>query len=130
MQSNIKNNQSSEKSFGLVFSVFFLIIAIVFYKSNFICYFFVISSISIMSITFIKPNLLVKPNYIWFRFGLLLGKVISPVVMIILYTIIIIPFGMIACIFRRNPLEPKFDETFSTYWIDRKNKIGPFKNQF
>ena len=85
-KSNTKIKFSSEKSFGILFSLVFLllfIISIIYYDNiNFI---FLTSSIVLLSFSFIYPKIFKYPNNAWINLGLLLGKVVSPIVMIIIY---------------------------------------------
>lgn len=130
MKNIIKIEQPTEKSFGIVFSIIFLLTAIFFFKSNFIFYFFCLLFLLTLLITVSKPSILKKPNHLWFKFGLFLGKIVSPIVMLILYCLIMIPFGILANFFRKDPLERQFKKNVSTYWIKRDLDIGSFKNQF
>ena len=130
MNSRIKVEKPTEKSFGIVFSILFLLLAIYFFKSKIILYFFCTLFFLTLLITFTKPSILSAPNHLWFKLGLFLGKVISPIVMLILYFLIFVPFGIFAYFFRKDPLERDFEKNAPTYWIKRDNNVGSFQNQF
>jgi len=75
-----------------------------------------------------------KPlNLIWFRFGMLLAKIVNPIVMLVIYTVTIVPFGLGARLFGKDLLRMKLDANQESYWIKR-DPPGPepksLKNQF
>lgn len=130
LNKNIVVNPGSEKSFGFVFTVLFCVLGVYFIKNSYLGLIFLILSSTILIITLIRVNWLQKPNMIWFKFGLFLGSIISPIVMLIVYLIIITPYGRILSIFRKDPLNRKYDPKAKTYWIKRDEALRPFKNQF
>lgn len=124
----------SNKKFGYFFSIIFLIIALYFYFfSNLTSstpYFIV--SISLLAITLVNANLLLPLNKLWMRFGLLLGMIISPLVLGIIFFVLITPLSIILRIFGRDELNLKPKQN-SSYWIHREATIKlneVFKNQF
>lgn len=124
----------SNKKFGLTFAVIFLLIAIFFMinLNQFISLIFLgLSSLFIAS-AFILPKILYYPNLAWFYFGLLLGRVISPIILGIIFFIIITPVSIVSRLFGRDALFLKKVDKVS-YWIDRVPP-GPgretFNNQF
>jgi len=122
---------SNERSFGMVFSVFFGILSIypIINGKNINLVFLTISFIMLI-ITFIRPNLLYFPNKIWFKFGILLGNVVSPLVMGIIFFLTVTPTGIIMKLIRKDLLKKKLDIKEKTYW-NKKNKYkGSLKNQF
>lgn len=82
---------------------------------------------------FLKPALLRPLNLLWFRLGLLLHAVISPVIMALIYYGTFLPTNLALKIFRKDPMQRKFDPDRESYWI-RRDPPGPehdsFKNQF
>jgi len=119
---NIKITIGSEKSFGIVFSIIFMIIALypLFINSSINLTFLTISIIFII-LSFVFPSIFKYPNLIWFKFGRLLGFIISPIILSIVYLSVIMPIGIIFKIIKKDPLEKLFDSNQKTYW---KEKIG------
>lgn len=124
----------SERSFGLVFCVVFLIIGLfpLFTGNLFYTWPFIVS-ICFLVISLIKPVVLKPLNRLWFKFGMLLHIIVNPVVMGILFFIVLTPISLLARIFGERPLALKLDKSLNTYWHLR-TPPGPkpesMKNQF
>ena len=130
--SNNKNiSPSSEKSFGLVFSVVFLLVALYpLLNSNSLIIWALVISILFLLVTFTIPKLLTLPNKLWFKFGLLLGSIVSPIVMALIYFTTVLPTGLIMRLLGKDLLKQKLDKNAKSYWIERKEELGSMKNQF
>ena len=76
-----------------------------------------------------KPGLLAPLNKLWFRFGILLGKVISPLLMGIIFFFMVTPIGFLMKILKKDLLNLKFNRDKS-YWIENKGPKSKMKNQF
>tara|TARA_B100000795_G_scaffold179558_1_gene135909 strand:- start:151 stop:555 length:405 start_codon:yes stop_codon:yes gene_type:complete len=128
---NIHTKKGSEKSFGVVFSIVFLIIALypLFGSEGFRLWAIIISAIFLL-LSFVAPKLLSLPNKLWFKFGLLLGSIIAPVVMALVYIATVIPTGLIMRLLGKDLLKQKLDKQAKSYWIERKDLVGSMKNQF
>ena len=127
-KSNTKIKFSSEKSFGILFSLVFLllfIISIIYYDNiNFI---FLTLSIVLLSFSFIYPKLFKYPNNMpWIAFG----KVVSPIVMIIIYLCVFFPFGVGTRLLRIDLLDRNFSKNQNSYWKIRKHKINSMKRMY
>lgn len=131
IKSNIKIKTPSEKSFGVFFSVFFLGIFIfyLFHFQEFKIWLLLISIILIL-LAFFSPKSLKIFNKIWFNFGLLIGALVAPIMMFFVYMVTIIPTGLILRLSGKDPLSQKIDKSLESYWIERREKVGPMKNQF
>ena len=126
---NIKN-KSSNRSFGIVFFVFFLIISLLpILNDNDIRYWSLILSIIFLILGLINSNILTPLNNLWFKFGIFLGKIISPIIMGIIFFIIVTPIGVIMRILRKDLLNLKFNNK-NTYWIEKNGPKSKMKNQF
>ena len=123
----------SNKKFGYFFTLIFLIITGYFFlnKSLNLAYVFAAISITLFFITLVKANLLLYPNKLWIQFGLLLGMIISPIVLGVLFFVLFTPTAIIMKLFGRDELRIKFKKNTS-YWIVRENQINSdsFSNQF
>jgi len=123
-------NKSTNKSFGIVFAIVFLIIAIwPLLNVNEIRYWSLIISFVFLLLGITNSKILTPLNIMWFKIGILLGNIISPIVMSIIFFLIVTPISIIMKIFGKDLLSLKKNKNKS-YWI---KKIGPkskMKNQF
>jgi hypothetical protein len=120
----------SNRSFGLVFFVVFLLISIYpFLKDGDIRLWSLIISIIFLFLGLLNSNLLTPLNKLWFRFGLFLGKIISPIIMGIIFFSVVTPIAIIMRLFKKDILNLKFKEN-NTYWIDKTGPKSKMKNQF
>ena len=124
-------SQSSNKSFGLLFFVVFLILALWPLKngSNINLYFIIVSE-TFLVLGLINSKLLSPLNKSWIKLGEILGMVIAPIVMALVYFAILTPVSLIVRIFGKDLLGLKFLKVKETYWIKRKKNIGTMKKQF
>ena len=130
-KSYISIKKSSERSFGIVFSVVFLIIS--FYpllSGDSIRYWSLFLAIFLFSLSLFIPNVLKTPNYIWYKFGILLGSIVAPIIMALIFFGIITPIGIFMRILGKDLINNKCNKSLKTYWIKRKIKINSMKNQF
>ena len=120
----------SNKSFGVVFFLVFLLISLypLINDGNLRIWSFVISIIFLI-LGILNSKILNPLNKIWFKFGLLLGKIISPIVMGIIFFIVVTPTGLILRLFQKDVLNLKFNNN-NTYWIEKSGPKSKMKNQF
>ena len=128
---NLPVEESSPKSFGIVFSIVFLIVSL-YPLTNFkgISIWALIVSIIFLLLAFLAPKILTLPNKLWFKFGILLGSIIAPIVMAFVYFATVLPIGLIMRLSGKDLLNQKLDKNSKSYWIERKEPIGSMKNQF
>ena len=126
--SNI-SKRGSNKSFGIVFFIFFLILSLYFYftEKNINLYLISISLIFLV-LGLINSSILTPLNLLWLKFGILLGRVVSPIIMGLVFFGVVTPTGLIMKILKKDLLKLKRSEKKS-YWIERKTK-SEMKNQF
>ena len=128
MQKNIK--LPSNRNFGIVFFIVFLIIALwPILKQNEIRIWSLIISFIFFVLGLINSKLLTPLNKIWFKFGILLGNIISPIVMGIVFFLVVTPTGLIMKLFRKDPMNLKKNKS-DTYWIKKEKNLSRMKNQF
>jgi len=128
---SFREDFNSSKSFGIVFSVVFLIIALYpLTSSERVSILALIVSAIFLLLAFVAPNLLSLPNKLWFKFGMLLGSIISPIVMALVYFITVLPTGIIMRLLGKDLLKQKLDKNAKSYWIERSEPMGSMKNQF
>jgi len=129
--SYIQTEQSSEKSFGVVFSIVFLIVALYpLINSESLRIWALVVSIIFFLLAFLAPKILVLPNKLWFKFGLLIGSIVAPIVMAFVYFVTVLPTGLIMRLLGKDLLKQKLDKNAKSYWIERKEPMGSMKNQF
>ena len=120
----------SNRSFGLVFFVVFLLISIYpFLKDGNIRIWSLIISLIFLVLGLLNSNLLSPLNKLWFKFGLFLGKIISPIIMGIIFFLVVTPIAVIMRLLKKDLLNLKFKEN-NTYWIDKTGPKSKMKNQF
>ena len=116
---------SSNRAFGVVFTAVFLIIALWPLLSGHSPRIWALAiSGLVLLITVAVPGLLAVPNRLWMKFGLLLHRVISPVVLAILFYVVVTPMGLIMRAFGKDPLRLKREVSDPSYWI-RRDPPGP-----
>ena len=121
---------SSNRSFGIVFFIVFLIIAIYPLINNAdLRIWSLVISIIFLILGLINSKFLTPLNKLWFKFGLLLGKLISPIIMGIIFFFVVTPIGLILRIFGKDVLNLKKNNSKS-YWIKKNGPISKMKNQF
>ena len=125
-----KQKIPSNKNFGITFSIFFLIITFFIFINHEKLNLWILSmSVIFLILGITNSNLLLPANKIWFKFGIFLGKIISPLVMGIIFFLVITPIGLILRIFGKDVLKLKFSNDKS-YWIDKDGSKSKMKNQF
>jgi len=121
---------SSNRSFGIVFFVFFLIISLWPLKiGQDIRLWSLVISIIFLLLGLFNSKLLTPLNRIWFKFGLLLGKVVSPIIMGLVFFFVVTPTGLIMKFLGKDLLNLKKSKSKS-YWVEKKNENTSMKKQF
>ena len=121
---------SSNRSFGIVFCVVFLIIS--FYpiiNDENIRLWSLLTSFVFLILGILNSRALTPLNWLWFKFGILLGTIISPIIMGIIFFFVVTPTGLLMKLFKKDPLNRKFNNKKS-YWIEKTEPKSKMKNQF
>ena len=120
----------SNRSFGIVFFIVFILIA--FYPlikgEDLRIWSAVISSIFLI-LGLLNSKILTPLNRVWFKFGLLLGKLVSPIVMGVIFFFVVSPIAIFMKLLKKDLLNLQFNND-KTYWIKKKGPISKMKNQF
>ena len=129
----MKNNNikiGTNKSFGIVFFLFFLIVSIfpLFQNGNIRIWSLIIAVIFLI-LGLLNSKVLTPLNKIWFKFGILLGKFVSPIVMGVVFFAVVTPTSLIMRVLGKNLLNLKRDNK-KTYWIERSKIKSKMNNQF
>ena len=121
---------SSNRSFGIVFFIVFLLIALypLTYSQD-IRFWSVIISIIFLVLGLFNSKILTPLNKLWFRFGIFLGKIISPIIMGIIFFLVVTPIGLLMRLLGKDLINLKYNNNKS-YWIEKKGPKSKMKNQF
>jgi len=120
----------SNRSFGIVFFVVFLIIATYpLINGDELRLWSLIISIVFLSLGLVNSKILNPLNKLWFKFGIFLGKIISPLVMSIIFFLVVTPIGLLMRLFNKDLLNLKFNNN-SSYWIEKTEPKSKMNNQF
>lgn len=124
----------SERSFGVVFAIVFIIIGTVpLIRGGELRLWSLLAAAIFLGLGLLAPRVLRPLNILWFRFGLLLGRIIAPIVISLLFFIAVTPTALVMRLLRKDLLSLKIDRKVKSYWIDRSktdNPMGSMKNQF
>ena len=125
---------SSERVFGFVFAGLFLLIAVWPLVHGAVPrWWALIVAVFFGGIALLKPVLLTRFNQLWMKFGILLGKIISPIALGILFYVVFTPIGAVIRLMGKDPLRLKCDRAADSYWIERAPPGPPpdsMTNQF
>jgi len=120
----------SNRSFGIVFFiVFFLIATYPLINGNEIRLWSLVISIIFLLLGLINSKILNPFNKLWFKFGIFLGKIISPLIMGIIFFLVVTPIGLLMRLLNKDLLNLKFNNN-SSYWIEKTEPKSKMKNQF
>ena len=121
---------SSNRSFGIVFFIVFFLIALYpLINNEEIRIWSLIISLIFLILGLINSRILNPLNKLWFKFGILLGKIVSPIIMGIIFFLVVTPIGFIMRILGKDVLNLKFNANKS-YWIEKTGPKSKMKNQF
>ena len=121
---------SSNRSFGIVFFIVFILIA--FYpliNQGEIRIWSVFISLLFLILGMINSKILTPLNKVWFKFGIFLGKIISPIVMGLIFFLVVTPIAVLMRMLKKDLLNLKFNKN-NSYWIEKTDPKSTMKNQF
>ena len=122
--------RSSNKSFGIVFFIIFVIIGFwPFVSINSYKLWAIVIAFIFLTLGFFNSKLLTPLNILWFKFGIFLGKIISPLVMGLIFFSVVTPIAILMRILKKDLLNLKFNDHIS-YWNEKTNYKSKMKNQF
>ena len=120
----------SNRSFGIVFFVFFLLISVYpLINNESIRIWSLVVSLIFLVLGIINANILSPLNKLWFKFGIFLGKIISPIIMGIIFFLVVTPIGLIMRLLGKDVLNLKYND-YKSYWIEKTGPKSKMKNQF
>ena len=131
MRNNSKIKISSNRSFGIVFFFVFLIISLwPLINENPLRVWSIFVAIIFLILGLMNSKLLAPLNILWFKFGMLLGYIVSPIVMGFVFFVVITPTGLIMKIIGKDLLNNKYNNKIKSYWINRGKLKSTMKQQF
>jgi carbon starvation protein CstA len=126
----MKNKKNSNKSFGVLFFIVFLIVGLYpYFQNENIRTWSIILSIIFLILGIFNSKFLSPLKSAWLKLGEMLGKFIAPIVMLLVYFVFITPIGLILKIFNKDVINYKIKKNLKSYWIKRDFKIF-FNKQF
>ena len=127
---NSEINKSTNRSFGIVFFIVFLIIAIYpILNEGDVRFWSLIISLIFLILGILNSKFLTPLNKIWFKFGIILGKFFSPLIMALIFFLVVTPIGLVLRLIGKDVLNLKFNNNKS-YWIEKRGPKSKMKNQF
>ena len=130
-QSYVSVEMSSEKSFGVVFATIFIVVGLLpLIEGNPPRYWASSLSILFLILAFLAPQTLKIPNKLWFKFGIFLGRIVTPICMAIVFITTIVPVGLTLRLFGKDLLRLKLNPSAKSYWIKRIDDPQSMKYQF
>ena len=127
---NSEKNKSTNRNFGIVFFIVFLIIGIYpMLNEEDVRFWSLIISVIFLILGILNSEVLTPLNKIWFRFGIFLGKIFSPLIMALIFFLVVTPIGLIMRFIGKDVLNLKFNNDKS-YWVEKKGPKSKMKNQF
>ena len=130
MTDKTKIKLPSNKSFGAVFFIVFLLIALYpLINHGDIRIWSLVVSLIFLILGLLNSKILNPLNRVWFKFGILLGKIVSPLVMGIIFFFVVTPIGFIMRLLKKDLLNLKFKD-HKSYWIEKNEPKSKMKNQF
>ena len=131
MREKSKIKMSSNRSFGLVFFFVFVLIGLWPLKSSGdLSIYFIFLSVFFLILGLVNSKLLTPLNKLWFKFGILIGSIMAPIVMGIVFFLVVTPTGLMMKLLGKKMLDSKFDKNKKSYWIDRNKQASSMKKQF
>ena len=122
---------SSNRNFGFVFFIVFLIISLwPLQHEGQIRIWSIVISLIFLILSLMNSKLLTPLNQLWSRFGLLLGNIVAPIVMGLVFFLVVTPIGIVMRIMGKDLIRKKLNKNSKSYWIKREKPIGTMKKQF
>ena len=125
------NKISSNKSFGILFFIVFFLIGIwPLFNGETLRIWPIPIALIFLVLGLINSKILTPLNLIWVKFGELLGRIIAPIVMALVFFVVLTPISLMLRLIKKDILKLKIFKKTESYWIKREKKIGSMKKQF
>ena len=122
---------SSNRNFGLVFFIVFLIVSLwpLTYGEPIRIWSLIISMVFLI-LGLMNSKLLTPLNKLWFKFGMILGAIVAPIVMGVIFFLVVTPIGLVMNMMGKDLLNKRYNEKKETYWVKRDMPMSTMKRQF
>ena len=131
IEGHTKIERGSERSFGIVFCVFFLFVGLYpLLDSDGPRLWSLILAFILLVLSYLAPKTLSIPNKLWFKLGWVLGLISAPILMALVYFVTVVPTGLIMRLLGKDLVRLEFDKNAESYWLKRDKPAGTMKNQF
>ena len=126
-----KIKMSSNRNFGLLFFFVFLIVSLwpLTFGDSIRIWSLIISMVFLI-LGLMNSKLLTPLNKLWVKFGMILGTIVAPIIMGVVFFLVVTPIGLVMRIMGKDLLNKKYDKKKNTYWINRYNNMSSMKKQF
>ena len=124
-------SQSSNRSFGLLFFIVFIVVGLwPVIKGEAANIYLILISLFFLILGLINSKILSPFNKAWIKFGEILGSVIAPIIMALVFFVFLTPISFLVRVFGKDLLGIKFNKKKKSYWINRNKKLGSMTKQF
>ena len=122
---------SSNRSFGIVFFIFFLILSLFpLLKNNQVNFYFLVTALVFLILGLLNAKILTPLNKYWVKFGDILGKFVSPIIMLLIYFFTVFPVNLLLRLFNEDVMYLKLHKKNKSYWIKKEVNDSNMNNQF
>jgi len=124
-------SQSSNRSFGLLFFIVFIVVGLwPVIKGEAANIYLILISLFFLILGLINSKILSPFNKAWIKFGEILGSVIAPIIMALVFFVFLTPISFLVRVFGKDLLGIKFNKKKTSYWVNRNKKLGSMTKQF
>ena len=125
------DKKSGNKSFGIVFFIFFLILSLFpLLKNNQVNFYFLVTALVFLVLGLLNAKILTPLNKYWVKFGDILGKFVSPVIIFLIYFFTVFPVNLLLRLFNKDVMYLKLHKKNKSYWIKKEVNDTSMNNQF
>lgn len=126
-----KTEIGSEKSFGLTFGTIVSVLGVLpVIAGQGPRWWALAAGLLFLIFSFLRPSIFRLPNFVWFKFGLVLNSFVSPIILAVLFYLVFTPIGLLLRLWRKDILSLRFDDVGLSYWIKSETPVSSMKDQF
>jgi len=127
----VVDKKCNNKSFGIVFFIFFLILSLLpLFKNDQVNFYFLAIAIVFLVLGLLNAKILTPLNKYWVKFGDILGKFVSPIIMLLIYFFTVFPVNLLLRLFNKDVMYLKLHKKNKSYWIKKEVNDSNMNNQF
>lgn len=127
---NIKISKNDSKYFGIILSIILIIYCVYDFYINELQILLLLFTLTLLLVSLFKPSILNPITKLWVLLGITLGKIISPIVLGLVFFIVVTPTSLIRKIIIKDPINQKINKKLKTYWQKTNSYDTNLKNQF